>query len=342
MNVMGKPETIQTRANRIEDAAIKRLSDALDNGGGFDPAFVHTVEVLRTGQFNHPWSGEFKITRATLDDFVRNFDSGVRRVELAVDYGHAAFAEAAGWITSLSVNDNGDGSASLLMGVQWTPKAAKMLRDREYRYLSAEFAERWTDEESGHTYNNVLFGAGLTNRPFVKDMAPVAASEGADMKDLEQAKAEIKRLEGQVGDLNTKLAERDREIGTLKADLKTSESEVKALKEAAETTAKNTKFDEMLRKGSVIEAQREAYVAGDIEKFSELAGTAKPNLRPAGSSAAPTEENEISYADADAKLTDEAYKLMEGNSKLTFDEALERVEANPDFKKYTEAARKGA
>ena len=139
------------------------------------PASVNPpVQVLRVGKFSHPQYGEFEITRQTLAEMKANFDANVRGVDVAFDYFHESDKEASGWPSALYLKEDGD---SLWATVDWTPTASKKLAERELRYFSPDFAFQWKDPESGAVFKNVLFGGGLTNRPFVKDMAAIVASE---------------------------------------------------------------------------------------------------------------------------------------------------------------------
>jgi hypothetical protein len=133
------------------------------------------VQILRVGKFNHPTYGAFEITPLTLFEMKSNFDSNIRGVDMAFDYFHDSDKEASAWVKSLELREN---NTELWALVDWTPKAEQKLSERELRYFSPDFAFNWTDPEKGATYNNVLFGGGLTNRPFVKEMKAIVANEG--------------------------------------------------------------------------------------------------------------------------------------------------------------------
>src|SRR4029077_1534061 len=45
-----------------------------------------------------------------------------------------------------------------------------------WRYFSADFTDVWTDPQ-GVEHQDVLFGGGLTNRPYMKNLLPVNLSE---------------------------------------------------------------------------------------------------------------------------------------------------------------------
>ncbi len=132
------------------------------------------VQVLRVGKFNHPKYGAFEITPLVLAEMKSNFENNIRGVDISFDYFHDSDKEASAWVKELTLKENG---TELWATVDWTPTAERKLSDRELRYFSPDFTFKWEDPEKGNTYNNVLFGGGLTNRPFVKEMEAIVASE---------------------------------------------------------------------------------------------------------------------------------------------------------------------
>lgn len=161
------------------------------------------VQVLRVGKFNHPKYGEFEITPTVLSEMKSNFDNKIRGVDIAFDYFHNSDQEASGWPNELFLTEDG---SELWARVDWTPTAQKKLQEREIRYFSPDFAFEWQDPETGITYNNVLFGGGLTNRPFVKDMAAIVAAEERDLMTLLELEKKLLKLSEDQGDLATKHA----------------------------------------------------------------------------------------------------------------------------------------
>ena len=136
------------------------------------------VEILREGTYKHDIYGEIKITRANLENMKKNFEAGVRGIEVAIDVAHDPDRGAAGWIKRLEIRPSSrdKDKVSLWGEVTWTSFGRELVEGGVYRYISAEFGP-WTDPETGEKYEDVLFAATLTNRPFVKGMAPVALSE---------------------------------------------------------------------------------------------------------------------------------------------------------------------
>lgn len=181
----------------IRDLFVYKLADAGPEGAG-----KPDVQILRVGKFNHPKYGKFEITPKTLAEFKQNFDNKVRGIDIAFDYFHDSDKEASGWPTELYLTENG---TELWAKVDWTPTASKKLTEREVRYFSPDFAFQWKDPESGVLYNNVLFGGGLTNRPFVKEMSAIVAAEerGNGMAKI----ATLKEIQDELAKLTTRLAE---------------------------------------------------------------------------------------------------------------------------------------
>jgi len=96
--------------------------------------------------------------------------------QLPVDYEHGMLGlistpesgSAAGWFTP-SVNVGGDLVAN---DVQWTPRAAQKLREREYRYFSPALH---VDPDTGRVAK--LVNVALTNLPATKDQVPLVANQ---------------------------------------------------------------------------------------------------------------------------------------------------------------------
>jgi hypothetical protein len=95
-----------------------------------------------------------------------------------VDENHDR-GQALGWFKSVAVGEtdmDGQPHVGLHAVVDWTPKGRELLSSGIYKYFSAEFGS-FTDS-AGKKTSNVLFGGGLTNRPFFKQMPAVKFEEG--------------------------------------------------------------------------------------------------------------------------------------------------------------------
>jgi len=105
-----------------------------------------------------------------LADMVKNFSEGVRGGIPALDYNHETDDVAAGWFKALFLKDDGE---ELWADIEMTPKGEKILGDKEFGYVSADFDTEYQDNETLKKFGCVLLGAGLTNRPVIKRMESV-------------------------------------------------------------------------------------------------------------------------------------------------------------------------
>lgn len=138
-----------------------------------DKVVPKSVQLLRVGTFLFENGETIQVTRELLKSFKKNFDKKVRGYEdgrLPIDYFHENEKVAGGWINQINLTNE---DTELWADVIWTPRAEKMLADGEIRYVSAEFHFDYQHNEGGTKWGPTLFGAGLTNRPFIKGMAPV-------------------------------------------------------------------------------------------------------------------------------------------------------------------------
>ncbi len=138
--------------------------------GGGDK--VSTIQILRTGSWNHPVYGQFAVNIIDLEDFVRNFRENVRGVKLCVDVNHEGEHRAIGWFTDVYR----DGEA-LFAVIDWTDEGVELITSKQYRYFSPELYFSFRDEETSQEIKNVLIGGGITNRPFFKGMQALQMSE---------------------------------------------------------------------------------------------------------------------------------------------------------------------
>jgi len=139
-----------------------------ENEDGSATSWVHALSL---GEFRHPFWGKLKFDAKRIKNFADSVTNRVRGIDLAIDYSHNSDGEAAGWVQSAEARPNG-----LWLLVEWTAQAAEQIKAKRYRYFSSDFADEWEDS-SGTKHTDVLFGGGLTNRPFLKNLVPVNLSE---------------------------------------------------------------------------------------------------------------------------------------------------------------------
>lgn len=296
-----------------------------------------TVQILRVGKFNHPQYGTFEITPFTLIEMKNNFDKNIRGVDLAFDYYHASDKDAAAWVKGLQLREE---NTELWAEVDWTPKARQKLAERELRYFSPDFAFVWKDPETGNTFSNVLFGGGLTNRPFVKEMAAIVADEkykGETMTELEKVQQENATLKAtnlklseenadmkkqveaapqpsELEMMKKQLAELQEKIKAAEAKEQTALAEKKKLEEQIQCSEKEKEFNVLLSEGKACAAQKDAFVKGDMMAFIKLAQPV--NTKGAGNS---SNQNDETPEQKTLKLAEQKRK---DNPKLDMAESI--------------------
>lgn len=323
-------------------------------------ADIKWVELIRKGKFNHAFYGKFDINEDVLRQFKLNFDRRARRVDIAIDYFHESGAEAAGWVKEIELKEN---DTKLFAKIEWTEKAKEKILGKEIRYISAEFDLDYTDSETGEEFGATLYGAGITNRPHVKDMQPIFSEEinkhqkkDINMVDFNQILESVGELTEdeklQLGEklgFTTKTSDVDaKKLAEIEDAKKLAEKAVKAkdtdikklsdtvtkltdtVKELSEENAKKDKtveFNTMLTNGSVCEAQRAAFMEGNLAEFAKNA-VSGINLQGTGSGQS-EEEDEANVASN--KFTEAAEKLVKDEG-ISFTEAAKRVtDENPSL-----------
>jgi hypothetical protein len=317
-----------------------------------------TLQIMREGVFNHPWFGKFNITPKMLNKFCSNYKKKVLGVDIALDYSHKAGDEAAGWFTDLFCKpDVNDKKKTALFGtVKLTPKAVQKINEREFRYTSADFTEQFIDNETGNELGPVLYGAALTNRPFIKGMdSVIQLSEEnendltkGDIMDMEKLmeenaslKVKLEKLETDHKILSDAAPVADEKIKALEAQNKILSDESEANKKAAELAKKESEFTKLLTDGKAIPAQKDAFMAGDLAKFAELASnvTVNPDRKSTGANP-PNQPEGLTEEGARQQLSDltdvklAELKISDVEKARKFSEVFKQVRAeNPELEK---------
>lgn len=144
------------------------------------------IMAMPYNTYVHPEYGEIKITPEFANIMANGVNENIRGQQLDIDYDHKKRTdEAAGWVKKAEARDDG-----LWLLVQWTKKAYDLIKEKAYKYFSPEFVDEWKHPVTGVTYKNVLFGGGITNRPFLKGIQPLNLSE-MGIKDTENEKENI-------------------------------------------------------------------------------------------------------------------------------------------------------
>lgn len=142
----------------------------LDEADGKKSSWIHALPL---GEYTHPVFGKLNITPQKVKNFADSVKNKVRQVDPSINYTHQGDGEAAGWVKDAETRDTG-----LWVFVEWTTAAAQKIKEKAFRYFSAEYHDSWVDA-TGNAHSDVLFGGALTNRPFMKNLLPVNLSESS-------------------------------------------------------------------------------------------------------------------------------------------------------------------
>ena len=101
-----------------------------------------------------------------------------RKLDLVIDYEHQTLSDvqapAGGWIKDLY-----KGEDAIIAKVEWTPKAAEYLKNKEYRYLSPVVLVRKRDQKA-----TAIHSVALTNTPAIDGMFALVNS--LDIEDISE------------------------------------------------------------------------------------------------------------------------------------------------------------
>jgi phage I-like protein len=327
-----------------------------DDAAGDDAA---EFQILKTGKFKHKVYGTFEITPDMLKSFKDNFDNRVLGIDVQMNYDHclsvAHGTKAAGWIRALSIKANGN---ELWATPEWTPEASKGIKDKEWKYSSAEITPRWEHPEKGSVHKHVLLGVALTNTPFIKGMERIAASEIINHK--ESKKMELHEIEGML------LSEHKINLATLRSDagkVAGLESQVKNLSEqvkdsvkalgeataqvedltkklsVAESAANEVKLNALIERGMKEGKLTKAFAEGAFKQLADKMGLefAEKTLnempkvidveegRGHGGGSNDEGKGTKKFKTPDLEVAAKAQELMDKDAKLLFRDAIDQV-----------------
>lgn len=159
MRAMTRPRqnilALHSAATAADVAAAPRATHAVQLSGADAPS---KIQLLPLGTFSGR-DGRGPYTVADAAAIIAHSKALAPDGQLPVDYGHEmelgdAGARAAGWITDITLEDDG-----IYGAVSWTAAAAKSISDREFRFISPAFAH----DAAGNVL--ALISAALTNKP---------------------------------------------------------------------------------------------------------------------------------------------------------------------------------
>ncbi|MDB5053931.1 MAG: hypothetical protein JWM44_1981 [Bacilli bacterium] len=131
------------------------------------------IPVGRIGQWKHPKYGTIKMTQETFSQMIRNFKAKVLGRDPFIRVGHDksndptfGSTKAEGWITDLVQ----EGEFLFALADPTNEKVAKMVQNKQYRYASPEYQDKYQSKEDGSFKGAVLEALALTNEPFLTQL----------------------------------------------------------------------------------------------------------------------------------------------------------------------------
>jgi len=275
------------------------LTDA-DSGEVFSD-----VRLFPNGKLHHP-----------MRDEPFTFDSSFRRLmresfaniglHVPVDFNHSSgmapfmdrsqeLGAAAGWITKLTSKADG-----LYAKIAWNESGLEAIRSGSYKYVSPEFQMESFNKATGSQEKvPKLAAVALTNRPFLENQTPIAASEilmalgfqkeaTVPEKDDKKTSSEgvvtpsqdLTQFSDQLSKLTDGIDKVVTAVTGIDGRLKKLEDDTAAKFQDQENGQKKELIDTALTDGILLPAQREVFEdmakGTTVEKFSEmLKGMAK-------------------------------------------------------------------
>jgi len=155
--------------------ALRALVGLTGEGAQARTGWIH---VAPEGSWEGHPDGAFTLTTAGFESCI--YDAERRATPQSVDYEHASLyptgepTPAAGYVQKLERRADG-----LWALVEFTERAAAMIRAGEYRFCSGVFAFERRDRQTGDVIPCMLDSIALTNRPFIDGQEPIALSQRA-------------------------------------------------------------------------------------------------------------------------------------------------------------------
>lgn len=187
---------------------VSESTQIFEEGSGSDKAMMTTIEIIRSGMFNHRLYGKVDISKKYLDTIVNNWKNNVFPTQVSFDRDHNPASGAMAWVPTPEMDSNAlylakkkykdpqgvERSCHVLMAkVELTDEGYSLIKSKKYKYFSSEinpnyksyevFNSEFKDapKEEGAEYGPVLISGGLTNRPYIVNLQPISLSFSSDL-----------------------------------------------------------------------------------------------------------------------------------------------------------------
>lgn len=255
-HIGGSVYALRSRLGLVSLEAASNLSDA---------------HLFTFGEWQGHANGAFEFTPEVAAKLIANFEAQANPVPFTYEHDSAPGQPrpASGWVQSLDVRDDG-----LWAKVEWTSRAAEMIRGGEYRYCSVVVDFDSTCRKTGDAIGPELLEVGLTNTPFIDGQTPLAASQAAARKAHKMADEVTKEeVKGEV-------EMSDGEEATAASMLLTKLKDATGMEESALIAAVESKLDEL--KSVLLDAPANG-MESDAAVASKMSALAKENEELRGS-----------------------------------------------------------
>ena len=330
---MPKSPTFRRFSSQVLNFPIESLS--------LDDKNTTTIQCLRMGKFKHPWYGILKFDQPFFESMIKNFDADIPNPEIAFDFKHQPDFGAAAWISKIFVEEK-----NLMADVTLTERGKKSIQSGEFKYFSVEYTDDYAEyefnekvdengkaieEETRLSHGPTVLGGGLTNRPFIKGMAPVSLGEDGKMITLEEVK------DDDFSQSTKEVKESMKTLEELKAEQDQINSRMKELEEKKDDKASKEELEGLVTKLEEIStAVKELSDEGneDAAKTLEELDKAKLDLEEANKKLEEKDGKVVELSESVEALSKTVTKLMESNQVLQEKDNRSSVEKRlMDFQK---------
>ncbi|ADY55127.1 hypothetical protein Sgly_0770 [Syntrophobotulus glycolicus DSM 8271] len=170
------------------------------------------IPFFRLGAWVHPKYGPINGTQEMFNQMVQNFNQHVLGRPVFIRLGHSTAAApvfgnvpAEAWVTDLKQ----DGPILYALAIPTNEEIQEAVRNKQYRFASAEYELNYIDKETGTNHGAVLSAIGLTNEPFLTKLPDtvVLSEQNQDVFYLDYKEVEKSMTEENVNNPFQKLAE---------------------------------------------------------------------------------------------------------------------------------------
>lgn len=188
--------SLHVRHLRDDDYEIQPVAIGAVEMSGADGA--KWIQLAKPGSFRGHRAGPFELNARVFGEIIANFRAFGQ--EVPVDHEHQTEepasglgdqgAPAQGWIKDMRIQ-----GGELWGLVAWNAKAKAQIDAGEYKYFSPAIRFNARDPVSGQNIGALMTSGAMTNNPFLKGMAPLAAKYVTDVSvDLKATRASAQRV----------------------------------------------------------------------------------------------------------------------------------------------------